>query len=104
MNIPTSRRTTSPPYTSSPPRLAAERWPSDALRADIHATLELALTRFGEDGQKRAKLASAEPGTIAHLRADAIAACLCAGFKGYAGVLRHREKRSTKPDRRSFVG
>lgn len=60
MSIPTPRRATSLPYTGSPPRPAAERGPGDAKCA----TLEVTLTRLGEDGQKGAKLASAEPGTI----------------------------------------
>jgi len=44
--------------------------------ADIHATLEVALTRLGEDGQKQAKLASVQPGTTTFLWADGIAAFL----------------------------
>ena len=35
--------------------------------ADIHATLEVALTRLGEDAQKQSKLAGVEPGTITFL-------------------------------------
>jgi hypothetical protein len=57
--------------------------------ADIHSTLEVALIRLGEDGQKQATLASIEPGTIIYLWSDAIAAYLYAGFRGYPGVLRH---------------
>jgi hypothetical protein len=42
--------------------------------ADIHATLEVDLTRLGEDGQKTSRQASVEPGTIHLLWADTIAA------------------------------
>ena len=56
--------------------------------ADIQATLEVALTRLGEDGQKQARLASVEPGTITYLWADAIAVFLYAKYRGYSGVLR----------------
>jgi hypothetical protein len=57
--------------------------------AAIHATLEVALTRIGEDGQELAKRASVEPGTMTYLWADAIAAFLYAAYRGYAGVLKH---------------
>jgi hypothetical protein len=57
--------------------------------ADIHATLEVALTRLGEDGQKTSRQASVEPGTITFLWADAIAAYLYAQHKKYPGVLKH---------------
>jgi hypothetical protein len=57
--------------------------------ADIHAVLEVALTRLGEDGQKQASAASLEPGTITYLWADAIAAYLYTEYRGYSGVLRH---------------
>jgi hypothetical protein len=56
--------------------------------ADIHATLETALTRLGENGQKTSRLASVEPGTITFLWADAIAAYLYAQHKKYPGVLK----------------
>jgi hypothetical protein len=58
--------------------------------ADIHTTLEVALTRLGEDGAKQARLAAVEPGPIVYLWADAIAAYLYASHRGYAGVLRRR--------------
>ena len=44
--------------------------------ADIHATLEVALTRLGEEGQKQARSVSIEPGATTYLWADAIAAHL----------------------------
>jgi hypothetical protein len=46
--------------------------------ADIRATLDVALTRIGEDGQYRAGLAGIKPGTVTYLWADAIAAYLYA--------------------------
>jgi hypothetical protein len=54
--------------------------------ADIHATLEVALTRLGEEGQKASRQASVEPGTITFLWADAIAALLYAQHKEYSSV------------------
>lgn len=57
--------------------------------ADIHATLEVALTRLGEDAQKQSKLAGIEPGTTTFLWADATAAYLYAQHKNYSGVLKH---------------
>jgi hypothetical protein len=57
--------------------------------ADIHATLEVALTRLGEEGQKASRQASVEPGTITFLWADAIAAFLYAQHKEYPGVQKH---------------
>jgi hypothetical protein len=56
---------------------------------DIHATLEVALTRIGEEGRRQARLANIEPGTITYLWADAIAAYLYARYRGYKAVLRH---------------
>jgi hypothetical protein len=56
--------------------------------ADIHATLEVALTRLGKDGQEQSKKASVEPGTTTFLWADGIAAFLYAKHRGYQKVLK----------------